>query len=185
MKGFTAAVALVLGALVLPIGGLAASGGGKPAFHERVSDSGTDPDFCGTGQTVEYAGRSVVTGWIGETGGDPGQVVKATFSYRYTLTNPANGAAIIDSAAGRDTNVIVAGQESGPHTHEYTAHGLRGKLQIANGPVVLRDAGSATYRVSFDENDEFTGFEIVSVSGPHSGLGSDEWCVAAIEALGL
>ncbi len=65
--------------------------------------------------------------------------------------------------------MIVTGQESGPHTHEFTANGLRGKLQAANGRVLLRDAGSATYRVSFDENDEFTGLEIVSVRGPTSG----------------
>ena len=185
MKALTAAVALVLCALVLPMGGLAASGGGQPAFHDRFDEAGTDADFCGTGETIDFAGRAVINGWVGESGGDPEQVLKATFSYRYTLTNPANGAVVVDSAAGQDTNVIVAGQESGPHTHEYTAKGLRGKLQAANGPVLLRDAGNVTYRASFDENDELTRLEIVSVSGPHTGLGTDEWCDAAIEALGL
>jgi hypothetical protein len=186
MKGLTAAVALVLCALALPLGAVAASGGGQPAFHDRVfDDAGTDDDFCGTGETINFVGRAVINGWVGETGGDPEQVVKAAFSYRYTITNPATGAAVVDSAAGEDTNVIVAGQESGPHTHEFTAKGLRGKLQAANGPVLLRDAGSITYRVSFDENDEFTGLEIVRVSGPHPGLGTDAWCDAAVEALGL
>ncbi len=101
MKGFTAAVALVLSALVLPIGGLAASGGGQPTFQDRFSEAGTDTDFCGTGETIDFSGRAVINGWVAETGGDPEQVVKATFAYRYKLTNPANGAAIIDSAAAR------------------------------------------------------------------------------------
>lgn len=185
MKAFTTAVALILCALVLPVGVMAASGGGQPAFHDRVfDDAGTDPDFCGTGKAIDYDGRGVFNGWVGGTGGDPEQVLKATFTYRYTLTNPATGAAVVDSGAGEDMQVIVAGEEAGPHTHEYTAKGLRGKLQAADGPVLLRDAGSATYRASFDENDELTGLEMVSISGPHTGLGSDEWCDAAVGVLG-
>jgi hypothetical protein len=160
---------------------------GKPTFHDHnLNDAGVDDDFCGTGETVVFEGRINFKGWVGETGGDPEQVVKATFNYRYTLTNPANGAAVIDSAAGRDLNTIVSGQEGGEHTHEITARGLRGKLQLANGRVLLRDAGNVTFRTFFDENGEFTGLEILRVSGPHPGLeNQDAWCEAATEALGF
>ena len=158
---------------------------GQPAFHEHFSDEGVDTDFCGIGATVEFSGGGRITGWVGETGGDPDQVLKATFNYEFTLTNPENGAAVIDSAAGQSTNVIVAGQESGPHTHRFTEKGLRAKLKLANGGVLTRDAGSITYEASFDENDEFIGVTVIDVNGPHAGFDSSVWCDAAIEALGL
>ena len=113
-------------------------------------------------------------------------MLKATFNYRFVLTNPLNGAAVIDSAAGQDTNTIVSGLEAGPgpHTHRFTA-GLRAKLQLANGHVLTRDAGSLTYEASFDENDNFIGVTVIDVNGPHAGFDSSAWCDAAIEALGL
>lgn len=160
---------------------------GQPAFHEHFSDEGVDTDFCGIGATVEFAGGGRITGWVGETGGDPDQVLKATFNYRFTLTNPLNGAAVIDSAAGMSANVIVAGLEAGPgpHTHRFTENGLRAKLQLANGRVLTRDAGSITFEASFDENDELTGVTVIDVNGPHAGFDSSVWCDAAVEALGL
>lgn len=182
----TAVIALAIGAAAFAVPlAWAGSGGGKPAFFDRVFDStGVDPNFCGAGKTIEFDGRFVVNGWIGETGGDE-QLLKATFTYRFVLTNPLTGDAVVDSAAGEDTNVIVVGQEDGAHTHEQVANGLRAKLQIAGGPVLMRDVGSFTYRVSFDENGEFTGLEIVSDRGSHDAFDNDSWCQAAIEALRL
>ena len=158
---------------------------GQPTFHERFSDEGVDTDFCGIGATVEFAGGGRITGWVGETGGDPDQLLKATFNFQFALTNPLNGAAVIDSAAGQDTNVIAAGQETGAHTHRLTAIGLRAKLKLAHGAVLTRDAGSITWEASFNENDELTDIDVIDVNGPHAGFDSSVWCDAAIEALGL
>lgn len=83
------------------------------------------------------------------------------------------------------TNEIVSGlekrrahprvrRERAPCTAEATA-----------GGALTFDAGSVTYRISFDAADNVTAFEIVSVHGPHPAFQSDVWCEAAVEALGL
>lgn len=107
------------------------------------------------------------------------------FNVATTFTNPANGASLVGRFAGVKTNEIVAGLESGPHTHEFVENGLRAKLKLPNGGVLTRDAGSLTYRISFDAADNFTGLEIVSVHGPHPAFDSPVWCEEAIAALGL
>ena len=180
----TAAVALALCAVLAAPVAIAASGGGQPAFHFHDEDAGIDPDFCGTGKAVAFDGRVNAVSWIGETGGDF-QEIKVDFNSRTTLTNPLTGAAVIDSVAAQLTNQIVVGQESGPHTHEGTVHGLPEKLQLANGAVLIRDAGTLTYRISFDVDDNVTGVEVVRYSGNHEGFMSDRWCDVAITELGL
>ena len=182
-RRLAALAAAALALLAIPAMALAGPTG-KPTFHEHfLDDAGVDDDFCGTGETVEFAGRLNVTGWVSET--DPEQVT-TTFNYRFTLTNPANGAAVIDSAAGRDLNTIISGQEGGEHTHEITARGLRGKLQAANGRVLLRDAGNVHFLLIFDENNELVETDILRMSGPHPGLeNGDLWCETATKALGL
>lgn len=186
MRRLVVTVVVALSAVTLAVPLAAVGGGPKEIVHERVfDDAGTDPDFCGTGETVEFEGRSVATLRLGETGGDPEQPLLVTFAYRYTITNPANGNAIVDSAAGSTKNVIVVGQESEAHVHEFTENGLRAKLQLANGRVLTRDAGSLTYRVSFDENGDFLDLEVVSDRGTHAAFDSDLWCDVATDALGL
>jgi hypothetical protein len=185
MKGLsTAAAALALGAVLTAPVAVGASGGGPPAFHFHQEDAGLDPDFCGTGKTVAYEGRVNAVSWIGETGGDL-QELKLHVNSRTTLTNPVTGAAVVDSVAAQFTNEIVIGVESGPHTHESTVHGLPEKLQRLNGAVLIRDAGTLTYRTSFDADDNVTGFEIVRDSGNHAGFRSGRWCQVAVAELGL
>ena len=185
MKASTAAaVALVASLLVIPAA-LAESGGGAPSFHlGNVRDSFVDPDFCGTGKPVAVDSRTTASSWIGETGGAL-QELKVTISSRATLTNPANGAAVVDSFAAQFTNAIVAGLESGPHTHEGTVHGLPEKLQRENGGVLIRDAGTLTYRISYDGDDDVTGIEIVKDAGSHGGFQTGRWCEVAVAELGL
>jgi hypothetical protein len=185
MKGLvTTAVALALGAAVAVPVAVGASGGGAPAFHFHEDFTDLDTDFCGTGKTVAVEGRVNGISWIEETGGDL-QEVKVSFNSRATLTNPLNGAFVIDSEAAQFTNRIVTGLESGIHTHEGTVRGLPEKLQSADGRVLVRDAGALTYRVAYDENDVVTAFEIVRDSGNHAGFGTGRWCDVVIAELGL
>jgi hypothetical protein len=164
----------------------AASGGGAPTFREHVtSDSGTDTNFCGTGKTITYEGRNRASVWIGETGGDPDQDLKIVFNSRYVLTNPATGAAVVDESAGLIENRIVAGQESGAHTHRYVENGIRAKLKLANGGLLTRDAGSLVYTISFDAADKVTDVTVIADHGSHPAFYEDVWCATAVEALGL
>jgi hypothetical protein len=119
--------------------------GGAPAFHDHGTFEDVETNFCGTGETVELAGRFNFKGWVAETGGDPTQEVKTTFNYQVTVTNPVTGAAVVDSAAGSVTNEIVEGLESGAHTHRFVENGLRAKLKLPHGGVLTHDAGTITY----------------------------------------
>jgi hypothetical protein len=156
--------------------------GGKP-LHDVWSDDFVDTDFCGTGADVAIHVEANEKLWFGETGGDPEQVLKATFNIEVTFTYGST--TLIERSAGESLNTIVVGLESGAHTHEFVERGLRARLKLANGRVLIRDAGVITYRVSFDANDEFIGLEIVDVSGPHPAFDSEAWCDAATDALGI
>lgn len=163
---------------------VAAATAAGPAFHDHGTFEEVDPNFCGTGESVDVAGRFNFKGWLGETGGDV-QEVRTTFNYAVSITNPDTGATVIDSAAGYSTNEIVTGLESGPHTHRFVESGLRAKLKLVNGRVLTHDAGVIAYTVSFDANDDVVDVEVLFVHGPHPAFESDVWCDAAVEALGL
>ena len=177
-------IAGLLALLVAPATSVAGPGG-APAFHDHGTFEDVETNFCGTGESVDVAGRFNFKGWVAETGGDPTQEVMTTFNYAVTFTNPDNDLAVVDSAAGSITNEIVEGLESGAHTHRFVENGLRAKLKLPHGGVLTHDRGTLTYEVSFDEAGEFVSLEVISVHGPHPAFESDAWCDAAIDALGL
>ena len=175
---------LALVALVALAAVPAAIGAG-PAFQDRNTFEVADPDFCGTGETVLIEGKEVVNGWVGTTGDDPTQVVKLTVSLLITFTNPDNGNAVVEHWAFRSTNEIVEGVEEGPHTHMFIENGLKATLKLANGRLLTRDAGSLAYAISFDEDDNVTGFEVVWMRGPHPSFPEGDFCGVVVPALGL
>jgi hypothetical protein len=64
--------------------------------------------------------------------------------------------------------------------------GLPERIQTANGPVLLRDAGFVTFADTFDlETNEFISSEITVNKGPHPDLDSDFtlFCEVLSEAL--
>ena len=155
---------------------------GKPV-HDVWSDSFVETDFCGTGADVAIHVEVNEKLWFGETGGDPEQVLKAVFNVEVTFTYGST--TLIERSAGQSLNTIVLGLEGGAHTHEFVERGLRARLKLENGRVLIRDAGVIVYRVSFDATGEFIGIEIVEVHGPHPGFDNPAWCEAATEALGI
>jgi hypothetical protein len=175
----------LLAAIVLVLGIPAAALADAPDIREQEVISEVDPDFCGTGQDVAVEGTVDFTGWIGETGGDPTQVIKLKLNIHITFTNPDTGASAVERWAFSGTNEIVIGTEAGAHTHEFTENGLKATLKLANGRVLTRDAGSLTYRVSFDAADNEVGFELVDMNGPHPGFVEENFCSLLVPALGL
>jgi hypothetical protein len=162
-----------------------AFGAGPARFHNTFTEE--DADFCGTGELVLIQGTEDVTLWTGETGGDPTQIVKANIKRRITYTNPQNGLTVVERWAFSQTNEITSGLESGVHTHEFVERGLKASFKLANGRLLTRDAGKVTYRVTFDADDNFIDFEVVSIRGPHPGFESEEdfFCETLVPALGL
>jgi hypothetical protein len=178
-RALVAALTAVVGLMAVA----AAFGAGPARFHNTFADE--DADFCGTGELVVIQGTEDVTLWIGETGGDPTQAVKAVIKRQITYTNPDNGLEVIERWAFSRTNEITSGLESGVHTHEFVERGLKATFKLANGRLLTRDAGSLTYRITFDETDEEIDFEVVSIRGPHPAFEEDLFCSTLVPALGL
>lgn len=177
-------VAALVAAMGLTVA--AAASAAQPLQFLDVIDE-TDADFCGTGETVEIEGTVRTTIWTGTTGGDPTQDLRVVVNIHITYTNPASGAAVVERWSFMGTNEIVSGLESGVHTHEFTENGLKATFRLAGGGLLSRDAGSLTYRVTFDANDVVTGFELVTMHGPHPAFSAegDYFCDTLVAALGL
>ena len=178
-RALVAALTAVVGLMAVA----AAFGAGPDRFHNAFTEE--DADFCGTGELELIQGTEDVIVWIGETGGDPTQALKANIKRRITFTNPENGLTVVEQWAFTSSNEIISGLESGVHTHEFVERGLKAKFKLANGRLLTRDAGSVTYRVTFDADDEVTGFEVVSIRGPHPAFEEDLFCSTLVPALGL
>jgi len=179
----------VLVALVVAVIGLtavAASSGAPPMQDVEIIDE-TDLNFCGTGEAIGISGTVRTTIWTGTTGGDPTQDVRVHVNIHITYTNSETGTAVVERWSFMATNEIVAGLESGAHTHEFTENGLKAMFRLVNGGLITRDAGSLTYQVMFDKNDNVIGFEPITIHGPHPGFGyeGDFFCDTLVPALGL
>jgi hypothetical protein len=172
----------VVAMLALGLSAAALAGPTGQPVHDVWSDSFVDPDFCGTGADVAITVEANEKLWFGETGGDE-QVLKAVFNVEVTFTYGST--TLVERSAGQSLNTIIVGLEGGAHVHEFVERGLRARLKLDNGRVLIRDAGVITYRVSFDATGEFVGVEIVDVRGPHPAFDSDAWCEAATTALGI
>jgi hypothetical protein len=91
-----------------------------------------------------------------------------------TFTNPLNGKSVVISSAG-----LIIGppplvdEDAGTITFFTTYKGLPERIQTANGPVLLRDAGFATFADTFNlETGEFISSEFTA-KGPHPEADSD------------
>ena len=96
-------------------------------------------------------------------------------SVRATFTNPANGNSVIVSNAGQVSGPPpIIDEDAGTITFLTNFKGLPEKIQTANGPVLLRDAGFVQFADTFDlETGDFISSEVVFVKGPHPELDSD------------
>ena len=92
-RALVAALTAVVGLMAVA----AAFGAGPDRFHNAFTEE--DADFCGTGELVLIQGTEDVIVWIGETGGDPTQALKANIKRRITFTNPENGLTVVEQWA--------------------------------------------------------------------------------------
>lgn len=141
--------------------------------HNTIRGTAVDPDFCGTGQTVDSAVNGVFSGWDD----------KAVGHIRTTWTNPANGIAVYDSVSGSE-KVSFIDDGGGAYTIVVTREGQPFRVQVVNGPLVARDAGVVIGYNHFDADGNYLGTDIVFMGGPHPGLELD-WCALMIDLLQL
>ena len=176
---------LLLGiAVALGLGGAPSAVAANPDVnHFTFTDSFSDDDFCGTGQTVDISVSVRGTEFLA-----PNQPVDFRNVTQGTVifTNPLNDATVINHFAGLSSDTIISGDPEGIHTHEFTNKGLPELLRTDHGGVLLRDAGFIVFH-QVDNGDEFVSSEIVVDRGPHPDAESDFalFCEVMIGALGL
>lgn len=142
-----------------------------------TSESFTDPDFCGTGASVDVLLENKLA-HLSERDG------VGTAQHQGTVTFSYGDAAVILSFAGQFTDTLVATGAGGVEIHQLISKGIPVKLQLVNGPVLAVDAGVIVTlnTVQFGNRvDE----QIVSMSGPHPVAVSGLFCTVVPQALGI
>lgn len=161
--------ALIVGVLgvflVLP--GTASAAKPVAQFHDHFTDSFSD-EVCGIAVDVDLVVTDNFFLYADDT-------FKDTSSVRATFTNPENGQSVVVSSAGQVTGSSpIIDEEAGTITFQTSSIGLPEKIQTANGPVLLRDAGVITFADTFDlETGEFLSSETIVNKGPHPEADSD------------
>jgi hypothetical protein len=149
----------------------------------RLDFSGTftDPDFCGTGETVNIVDSAHATLFTDPN--RPGIDESLTLEGRTTFTNPQNGETVAVHFAGA-RQLVFPGD---PAREIDTDIGLRTQI-VHQGPggLLTRDAGYVVVDFTFS----IIGGEIVLERGPHPVLedvveGNDQFCALVTTALGL
>ena len=168
-------LSLALGAVVLLTIGAGQVIAAAPS-HDKVSFTGTDSDFCGTGNTVTFTTTGILNGW-----GD-----KAFGHIATTWINPLNGASVVDSFSGGG-KVSFVDDGDGAYTIAITRVGMPEQLRLAGGGLLAQDVGVVTFYDHFDADDNYLGTDVVVVAGPHPFIdaSSDLFCDLMIEALDL
>jgi len=158
--------------LALAIGPAALAAGPD---HQMVTGSDSDPDFCGTGKTVDVSFSGVFNGWP----------QKATGHGSNTWTNPLNGVSVIESWSGAGALEFVDDGD-GAYTVISGRVGRPEQLRLANGPLLTQDVGRIVFYDHFDADDTYLGTDVVQ-NGPHpdADAGFELWCDVMVEALGL
>jgi len=170
-------VALIMAFAVLP----GTAWGAKPIaqFHDHFTDSFSD-EVCGIPVDADLV---VTDNFFLYADGS----FKDTSSFRITFTNPVNGKSVVLSSAGQISGPsAIVDEEAGTITFVTSYKGLPEKIRIANGPVLLRDAGLITFADTFDlETGDFISSEIIVNKGPHPEAESDFtlFCEVMTEAL--
>ena len=164
-------LALLTVAAAVAVAPMAASGA---TFR---SESYTDPDFCGTGASVDVLSENTLA-HLSERDG----VGKA--EHRGSDTFTYGDASVIVSFAGQFTDTIVATEAGGVEIHQLISMGIPVKIQLANGPVLSIDAGRIVLLITVQNGNEDV--QIVSVNGPHPlAENGSLFCEIVPQALGI
>ena len=176
LASMCAAVALLVG----PASVLAAN---PTVEHFTEAGNFIDPDFCGTGKSVD--GTFDITGTNFLT---PNQDIafKQTAETTLTYTNPDTGATVVTHSAGTFIIEAITSTPTGS-TLLVSNLGLPALIKTPHGSVLTRDAGNLLLVLTLDNDGQVVGSEIVIDRGPHPDAEADLalFCAVATTALGF
>jgi hypothetical protein len=169
---------IALIALAAPAAALA----GAPS-HETIRGTDVDPDFCGTGETVEISFKGALNEW---PDGQAGHDYQAFGQISETWVNPANGATVVTSFSGGGTSTFVDDGD-GAFTWVTVRPGRPDSIRLKGGGGVLtQDVGMIVFYDHFDSDGEYIGTDVEFRGGPHPAVDPGyDWCEVMTEALGL
>lgn len=149
-----------------------------PPEHGDNSVSFTDPNFCGTGASVEGFFESTFTASERDGVFKIEHHGSTTFSY--------GDASVVVSFAGQFTDTIVATGAGGVEIHQLTSKGIPIKIQQPNGPVLALEAG-VIIMLNVIQNGNELDSQIVRMNGPHpiAVSGGSLFCAVVSQALGI
>jgi hypothetical protein len=172
MTRFKFVCALVLfGVLALALAPASAVGAKPERFHERVIEFFEADNVCGL--TVDTSVSGVFTDLVFFD--KDGNFVRfmSLSSFRVTHTDADGDSVIVQNAGLFQDSPPIVDEEAGTITFMVTFKGLPEKIQTGQGPLLLRDAGIATFVDTFDlETGELLSSQ-VNTKGPHPDLESD------------
>ena len=164
--------------LVLGVGPAAQAA--PPDNHFTDRGSFTDPDFCGTGETVRET--FVAKGTIHER--RDGTVFVTVRGFQ-TFTSASTGKTVIGHFANRVTDEFIE-NDDGTVSIRTTFTGLPEQFRLKGGGLITRDAGTITIGLTIDEEGNVISEEI-TFRGPHpqAESGFTLFCEVIPEALGI
>ena len=174
---------LLTGLVALAIAPAGAIGAKPDRFHERVLDFFEADNVCGLTVDTTVAGVFTDLAFFDKDGNFVRFINLSSF--RITFTDADGDSVIVKSANFFEEREIVD-EAAGTITFVTTFKGLPEKIQTANGPTLLRDAGNATFADTFDlATGELISSEVTVLKGPHPELDSDFelFCDIVTEAL--
>jgi hypothetical protein len=158
-------VALAMTTGVAILAGTATAAKPIERFHDVFRDSFSD-EICGIPVDVQVRVTDNFVVYADS--------FKDTSSVSATFTNPVNGNSVIVFNAGQISGPPpIIDEEAGTITFLTSFKGLPEKIQTAQGPVLLRDAGVITFADTFDlATGDFISSQVF-VHGPHPEADSD------------
>jgi hypothetical protein len=174
---------LLTGLIALAIAPAGAVGAKPERVHERVMEFFEGDNVCGLTVDTTVSGVFTDLAFVDKNGNF---VRFMNLSSILVTITDADG----DSVTVRNANLYlethVVDEEAGTFTVFATFKGLPEKIQTAKGPVLLRDAGIATFVDTFDlATGEPISSDVIGVKGPHPELDSDfeAFCEVVTDAL--
>jgi hypothetical protein len=155
-------VATVIG-LAVPATALAA----KPVaqFHDHFTES-FPGELCGIAVDVQLV---VTDNFFVYADGS----FKDTSSFKATFTNPVTGGSVMINSAGLVRDASIIDETAGTITFVTSFLGLPERIQLPRGPILLRDAGFATFTTTFDLVTGELLEDSIVLHGPHPEAESD------------
>lgn len=117
------------------------------------------------------------------SGGWRARTFKVTFRSKFTFTY--GDRTLIEIDAGRVDVQRAECTFPGPRADLVVETGIRAALRVPGQGMLTLDHGYLKYLVSFDENGEFLGVEVLKDAGGHPAFDSEVFCDVATEALGI